>query len=474
MTSSAPVPVVSRFRSLADSRAMARNPVEVLARYNEAFGDTFRFYLGGLKEAIVTIDPAVIQHVLKTNAENYQKSEIQVKRMGHFLGKGLLTTHGEAWRTQRRLIQKGFDRKQLDLLSSIMQDSVAESLRDFDRQVLGGPVDIYPHLMKITFAMVARSLFGARLKDEDIDLVSHTICTVQGFIVRQTLQPYLNPWFAASGQLRKHEDMRTRADAILLEYIRKRRNEPPGHDLLQTLMDARYSDGEGMSDALILSESMQLLVAGHETSSNALSWLLYLLSSRPDCLEKVRQEFDSVLGEAPLSHGDVPKFEFVTQVIQEALRLYPPFWMIDREAVQDDRVGEVAIPQGSMVIVYVYGAHHAPRYWQNPENFDTERFTKAAEKQRTPFTFLPFGGGPRGCIGGNYAMLQILMILSDLVRKYDFQLAPGQRIEARPMVILRPKHGIRMTFTHTIAIAPRVPASDGTRSDRDQTLSCKA
>jgi cytochrome P450 len=453
---------------------MARNPVEVLARYNEAFGDTFRFYLGGLKEAIVTIDPAVIQHVLKTNAENYQKSEIQVKRMGHFLGKGLLTTHGEAWRTQRRLIQKGFDRKQLDALSSIMQDSVAESLRDFDRQVLGGPVDIYPRMMKITFAMVARSLFGARLKDEDIDLVSHTICQVQEFIVRQTLEPYLNPWFAASGQLKKHEDMRTRADAVLLEYIRKRRSEPPGHDLLQTLMDARYSDGEGMSDALILSESMQLLVAGHETSSNALSWLLYLLSSRPDCLEKVRQEFDSVLGEAPLNHGDVPRFEFVTQVIQEALRLYPPFWMIDREAVQDDRVGEIAIPRGSMVIVYVYGAHHAPRYWQNPENFDTERFTKAAENQRTPFTFLPFGGGPRGCIGGNYAMLQILMILNDLVRKYDFELAPGQRIEARPMVILRPKHGIRMTFTHTTAIAPLAPQSDRTRSDRDQTLSCKA
>ena len=430
---------------------MVRNPVQVLSKYNELFGDTFRFYLGGLKEAIVTIDPDVIQHVLKTNAENYHKSEIQVKRMGHFLGKGLLTTHGEAWRTQRRLIQKGFDRKQLDALSSIMQDSLAESLREFDRQVSTGPVDIYPRLMKITFAMVARSLFGARLKDEDIDLVSQTICTIQEFIVRQTLQPYLNPWFAVSGDLRRHEDMRTRADSILLEYIRERRHQEPGHDLLQTLMDARYSDGEGMSDELVLSESMQLLVAGHETSSNALSWLLYLLSSRPDCLERLRQEFDSVLGEKPLDHGDVPRFEFAAQVIQEALRLYPPFWMIDRMAVADDRVGDLVIPRGSTVIVYVYGAHHAPRYWENPESFDPERFTKANEKLRTPFTYLPFGGGPRGCIGGNYAMLQILMILSDLLRRYDLHLTPGQTIEARPMVILRPKHGIRMSFTRTIA-----------------------
>ena len=430
---------------------MVRNPVEVLSKYTEGFGDTFRFYIGGIKEAIVTTDPAVIQHVLKTNAENYQKSEIQVKRMGHFLGKGLLTTHGEPWRTQRRLIQKGFDRKQLDALSSIMQDSMAESLREFDGQIGSGPVDIYPHLMKMTFAMVARSLFGARLKGEDIDLVSETICTVQEFIVRQTLQPYLNPWFTVSGELRRHEDMRARADDVLMAYIKQRRNQEPGHDLLQTLMDARYTDGEGMSDEMVLSESMQLLVAGHETSSNGLSWLLYLLSSRPDCLERVRQEFDSVLGEQPLGHADVPKFEFTTQVIQEGLRLYPPFWMIDRLAVADDRVGDIDIPAGSTVIVYVYGAHHTPRHWESPESFNPARFIKANEKLRMPFTYLPFGGGPRGCIGANYAMLQILMILSHLLRKYDFELAPGQTIEERAMVILRPKNGIRMTFTQAVA-----------------------
>jgi cytochrome P450 len=373
--------------------------------------------------------------------------------MGHFLGKGLLTTDGEAWRTQRRLVQKGFDRKQLDALSTIMQNSLAESLRDFDREIRSGAIDIYTPLMKMTFAMVSRSLFGARLKDEDIDFVSHSICTIQEFIVKQTLQPYLNPWFAVSGQLRKHEERRTRTDAILMAYIKKRRNEPPGQDLLQTLMDARYSDGEGMSDELVLSESMRLLAAGHETTSNALSWLLYLLSSRPECLQRIRQEFDSVLGEAPLSHSDVPKFEFAIQFIQEALRLYPPFWMFDREAVADDRVGDVVIPRGSTVIVYVYGAHHAARHWPNPENFDTERFTKANDKLRTPFTYLPFGGGPRGCIGGNYAMLQILMILSQLLKNYNFQVTPGQTIEARPMIVLRPKHGIRMTFTHATAPA---------------------
>ena len=384
-------------------------------------------------------------------SENYHKSEIQVKRMGHFLGKGLLTTEGEAWRTQRRLIQTGFERKQLDVLSSIMQDSLADSMRDFDRQVHVGPVDIYPQLMKITFAMVARSLFGAQLKDEDIDLISLAILTVQEFMVRQTIQPYLNPWFAVSGELRRHEEMRARAFAVLLDYIQRRRGEAPGHDLLQILMDARYSDGNGMSDELVLSESMQLLVAGHETSSNALSWFLYLLSSRPDCLDRVRQEFDSVLGERPLSYSDVPKFEFTTQVILEALRLYPPFWMVDRMALADDRAGDLAIPRGSTVVVFIYGVHHSPQYWENPESFDEERFSKAKEKLRAPFSHLPFGAGPRGCIGGNYAMLQMLMILSVLLRKYDFSLVPGQTILARPMVILRPENGIRIAFVPTNA-----------------------
>ena len=432
---------------------MAANPATVLSKYTDEYGDTFRFYLGGLKEAIVTTNPAVIQHVLKTNSDNYQKSEIQVKRMGHFLGKGLLTTHGEAWKTQRRLIQKGFDRKQLEVLSSILRESLDESMKEFDRQVALGPVDIYTHLMKMTFSMVAKSLFGAKLKTADIELVSHTICTVQEFIVRMTIQPYLNPWFAVSGELRKHEDMRVRADAILMDYIKKRRNSEPGHDLLQILMDARYADGEGMPDELILSESMQLLVAGHETSSNALSWVLYLLATNPDSLAKVREEFETLIGDAPLVFSDVAKFEYTTRVILEALRLYPPFWMIDRVAVEDDRVGDIAIPAGSMVIVYVYGAHHAKKYWPDPEKFDPERFTKANEKLQTPFTHLPFGGGPRGCIGGNYAMLQILMILGDLLRKYELHLTPGQKIVPRPMVILRPKDGIRMSFTEASAQA---------------------
>ena len=445
------IPAVPRTRSFLDSRAMAHNPVQVLSKYTARYGETFRFYFGGAKEAIVTTNPVVIQHVLKTNWENYHKSHIQKKRMGYFLGKGLLTTEGDAWKTQRRLIQSGFERKQLEGLSTIMQGSLAESLREFDKDARLGPVDIYSYMMKITFAMVGKSLFGARLKEEDIEVISEAISTVQEFMVRQTIQPYLNPWFTVSGEQRKHEEMTARAFGILDDYIQRRRHEEPGHDLLQILLDARYSDGTSMSDELVVSESMQLLVAGHETSSNALSWTLYLLSTRPDCIENMRNEFDAVLGEKPLGFPDVPKFEFTTQIVNEALRLYPPFWMVDRMALADDRAGDIDIPAGSTVVVFIYGTHHSPRYWENPESFDPVRFSKTNEKLHTPFAHLPFGAGPRGCIGGNYAMLQMLMILSVLLRKYDFRLVPGQTIEPRPMVILRPEHGIRMTFTEAIS-----------------------
>jgi cytochrome P450 len=442
-----PVPEVSRLRSLAESREMIRNPIRVFSRYTGRLGDNFCFHFGGVKKTLVTSDPAVIQHVLKTNYENYQKSEIQMRRMGHFLGKGLLTTHGDAWKTQRRLIQRGFHAEQLAALAEIMRESLEESLIEFERDVAQGPVDICGQMMRMTFRMVSRSLFSATFDMRDADLISHTISTIQEFMVRQIVQPYLDPWFAFTGELRRHEEMRERGDQIVREYIQRRRKEESREDLLQILLDARYTDGHGMSDEMVLSESMQLLVAGHETSSNALCWTLYLLSRHPDVLERVRTEFEQVLSGAPVRYADVPRLEYTSQVIDEALRLYPPFWMVDRVALEDDRAGEVEIPKGLTVIVFIYGVHHSARYWDTPDQFLPERFTKEAKRSRKAFTHLPFGGGPRGCIGGNYAMLQMLMILGELLRRYDFALEASPPVEARPMIILRPKDGIRMTFS---------------------------
>jgi cytochrome P450 len=442
------IPSVSRLRSLGDSRQMIDNPIGVFQKYTASLGDTFVFHFGGVKPAIVSSNPTLMRHVLKTNYENYHKSDIQMKRMGQFLGKGLLTTHHDAWRTQRRLIQHGFDRDQLSALASIMHESLAESIQSLERDIAQGPIDLCAKMMQTTFRMVARSLFSTKFRDEDAEFIRGTISTIQEFMVRQIVQPYLDPWFRVSGEWSKHDALRRQGDSILRSYIQRRRQEGGSHgDLLQILMDARYSDGQGMSDDLILSESMQLLVAGHETSSNALSWILFLLCRHPEYIPPMRQEFDTVLGGRRLEYSDVAQLPFTAQVISESLRLYPPFWMVDRVALEDDSVAGIAIPKKTTVIIFIYGVHHSARYWPDPQRFAPERFRNENGKAHQAFTYLPFGGGPRVCIGVQYAMLKMIMILREIVGRYHFELAPGQNIEARPMIILRPRNGIRMHFT---------------------------
>lgn len=438
------IPSVGRFQAFRDAARMIDNPLKVFLGHSRRLGENYYYYFGGAKKALVTCDPAVLRRVLKDNYENYQKSEIQVRRMGHFLGKGLLTSHGEYWRTQRRLIQQGFRPSALAALAPTMHAALSESLLRFDAAAQHGPVDLGSAMMEITFTMVARSLFTARMTEHEIQLISSAITRVQGFMVRQIVQPYLGPWFALSGQLRKHEAMREDGDAILLRHIQQRRTARVdyGGDLLQILLDAVYADGHSMLDSQVLSESMQLLVAGHETSSNALTWTLFLLSRHPEYLRRARDEFDAVLGDAPLEYSHVQMLKLNTRILEESLRLYPPFWMVDRTAIMDDRVDDIEIPGGTTLICFIYGAHHAPRYWAEPERFDPERFEKEDGKIGRGFTYLPFGGGARGCIGANYAMLQMLIILSVVLRKYDFAFTDAQGIDMHPMFILRPRGGL--------------------------------
>ena len=441
------LPAVSRLRSLLDSRHLGGDAAQVFRAHSRSLGETFLFRFGGFKRAIVSSDPAVLEHVLKTNHANYHKSEFQTARIQHFLGPGLLILHGQPWQRQRRLIHHGaFRPAKVASVASAMHECLDESLARFDGEIRRGPVDIYPEMMRMTFRMVSRLVFSASLPDEDIDRISGAISTIQEFMVRQIVHPYLNPWFAVSGALRRHERMRDRCNQIVLDLIRRRRRHPGrSDDLLQVLMDAVSDEtGEPMSDEAILHECMHLLVAGHETSSNALCWTLYLLSTHPEHVERVRAEYERVAGDSVLQYADLAQLPVTTQVVEESLRLYPPFWMVDRVAVADDHVMGVRIPKGTIVVAFIYGAHRSPRLWEDPDRFVPERFSPERKAAQPPFSYLPFGGGPRGCVGGNFAMLQMLMIVGRLLRRYDFELAPGQDVSPRSMVFLRPSHGIRM------------------------------
>jgi cytochrome P450 len=370
------------------------------------------------------------------------------------LGANLLTSEGDNWLRQRRLIQHGFRADKLISMAAAMCSCLEESPTRLDEKIRFGPIDICPQMKAITLKMTASSLFSAALSDEDIRLISQMVATqfeaikaMRGFAIRQIVQTFLAPWFALLGGLRRRDAVRRELDKILLRLIRHRQSgRDQADDLLQILLEARYGDtGEGATDEQILSETRLFVIAGHESTSNALCWTLYLLSQHPDYLRRVRDELKGVVGEGPLGCSHFASLTLTRQIIEESLRLYPPFWLLDRIALADDRAGDVSVPKGTTIIAFIYGAHRAPTYWRAPDDFLPERFNDD-RSIRLDFHYLPFGRGPRGCIGSSHAMLQMLITLNGILRRYNFALVGDEPVEPRASANFHPKHGMIMRF----------------------------
>lgn len=448
-TSNVPLPQVPRLRSLLDSRAMIRNPVEVFERYRAEYGSTFAFYFGGAKRAIMSSDPAFIEHVLRDH-DQYHKSDIQVERMGEFQGQGLLNSHGAAWLRQRRHLGVGFQHRRLVELLPMQHETLHDLMVRFDQQAGEGPVDVYNQMVRFTLSLVGRSLFGHQLGDEALEQIGAAITEIQGFIVRQIVHPYKIPWFRMTGQSAHYQRLRVNADQLVRDHIAARSPED-GKDLLGMMLNTPYKDtGETMTHEQVLVESLQLMVAGNETSSVALSWTLYLLAKHPEYIGQIREEIHRVLSDAPPDIRSLHQLELTMRVVDEALRLYPSFWMFDRLARTDDVIQGFEVPAGSMLSIYIYGVHRNPEFWEDPERFDPSRFEKQNRKNRPSYAHIPFGGGPRKCIGSNMAVIQILLVLVAIVRNYDFSLAEPGEIGIRPMFILRPEGPIRMNFRRVV------------------------
>lgn len=441
-------PYVPRLRAVLDSRGMARNPVAVFERYRSGLGATFTTHFGGVRPAVVSSDPVLIEHVLRVNRENYRKSYIQVERMVEFQGQGLVNIHGEAWMRQRRLIAQGFRPNHLARLLPVQHGVLEELLREFDEEARAGPINVYEQMVRFTLRLVGRAIFGHTLRREELEQIGETISTVQAFILRQVVQPYRIPWFRLTGVSARHQRLRRDAEAIVLRHIRARMAEGMGDtDFLRILLEVPYHDtGVPMGEALALVESLQLLVAGNETSSNALTWILYLLARHPEHILAIRDETEAVIGDAPVDFQNLHRLDNTVRIIDEALRLYPPFWMIDRIALADDEVAGIHIPAGAMVIPYIYGTHRNPAHWSDVEHFDPRRFERGRVRERHPFAHIPFGGGPRTCVGGNMALMQMLLIVSTLVRRYDFGMEGNAEVGIRPMMLLRPRGAVAMRF----------------------------
>ncbi len=437
------IPRIPRIKALVNGLRNVNNPIPMFNKYLEEYGDSFYMELGGGPIGLFTIDRDIIQHVLQKNHKNYHKSPIQSEKLGMFLGKGLLTTNGAYWLKQRRLIQPGFHREKLANIVRIMNREIDKALDHYEQLAAQGNwFDMHHEMMELTFRVVAMSLFSTELKEEDLFALRETVEVLQAYVVRLVRQPYLTPFFKLFGTHKNRVQRVTDYNEIILKLINLRRESGEEQDdLLDMMLASRYEEtNEGMTDEQLIAETSVLFAAGHETSANALTWMFYLLSKHPEVIEKIREEIKTTLGDQEPGFENLMLLGYTKNVIQEGMRLYPPAWVLDRIALEDDEVNGIKIPKGTYVFPYVYGVHHSATHWDDPEAFRPERFNE----KPASYTYFPFGGGPRLCIGNNFALMEMQLVLSRLLKRYNPKFKTDHPIEMQPQVTLSSKFGMQM------------------------------
>lgn len=440
------IPTLPVYEWLPDQLKLANNVIGLLHKRSIQYEGLFNMYLGPNK-VCVTTRADFCKHILQKNNKNYRKSPF-VQPLREAIGNGLLTSEGPYWLQQRRLIQPNFHRKRLQELCVIMQEQIETYSDNLLTQIKENKdLNIVPEMMKLTMKVVARSLFSTGFSEEEVYAVGQHIDKIQMHVMQEIRFPYLKKVKEWTGKERAFREELYALDKILYRTIDQRKKIPSADrpsDLLTMLLEAKYADtGEGMIRSQLREESLILFTAGHETSALALSWTFYLLAKHPDKLAILQEELASVLEDRIATFEDLPKLVYTKQVIEEAMRLYPPAWIIDRVALEEDEVDGYKIPKDHIVNVFVYGLHRNPAYFEQPETFMPERFAPEKKKQMTPYSYAPFGGGPRMCIGNNFALYEMQLTLAHLLRKFRFKLVPNQNVIVEALVTLRPKGGIR-------------------------------
>lgn len=419
----------SLFQSFLRTYKQVKDPIGAMEESMEKFKGTYAVNLG-TKKLIATQDPGFIDYVLKTNHRNYYKSAILTEQLGRFLGNGLLTSNGEYWLKQRRLIQPGFHLDKIQALYAIIKKTVDNFLLSFPT---GEKVDVYPVMNRLAFQIVIDTLFNIKVPAETRNELSRFITDTQDFVIKDIRQPHKSWWFKVSGEVKKNLKKAEGARNIIRSIIRQRKNSNQKfNDLLDMLLDARYEDtGTPMHEEQVIDEILILLIAGHETTANALSWTLYLLANHPEELEKLKKATQDLSTEECVTN------DYLTSVIKESMRLYPPAWISDRVALKDDAYLNFTFPKGTIVILFYYGLHRDGNYWDNPTAFVPARFSKHHPDKDKPKAYYPFGAGPRLCIGNNFAMAEMALFLQAIIQR--FEIIPTATVpEIKPLVTLRP------------------------------------
>jgi cytochrome P450 len=424
-----------------------RNPLKLLHEGARDHGNVVRFRFGVYRYVLVS-GLTEIQHVLVKNQKNYTKSR-SYQGVKLVLGDGLLTSEGEFWRRQRRLTQPAFHPQRLRGLARTMAELTGDTIGRW--QALpdsGRTLDMHGEMMRLTFRIVGETLFSSDVEGDAQAIGKAMTIAMQfanDYIEQLLLVP---PWLPLPKNIRFRKALAT-LDALVYRLIEEHRRESDHEgDLLGMLMSATDdADGKGMTPKQLRDEVMTLVLAGFETTANALTWSLYLLAKHPSVAGKLEEEAIRVLGGRQPTFEDLPRLEYTERVFLESMRLYPPAWCFERQAVEADEVGGYSIPAGTTIAVCPYVLHRNPAYWENPDDFDPDRFLPERSTERSRFAYLPFGDGPRICIGKGFAMMEAKIVLAMLAGAFHLRLAGEDDVEVAPAITLRPKNGVRLTIT---------------------------
>jgi cytochrome P450 len=432
--------------------AFRRDPLGLLLRGRREVGDLVGIRIGP-QRAYFVYDAEAVGHVLVDNFQAYSKQTRGYEALRMLLGQGLVTSEGSFWRRQRRIAQPAFHRQRLAGIAEVMRGAAADLVERWEPLADGREVNVADEMMRVTLRIAGEALFSVDLADD-----SEEVGGAVADMLRWFNQLFLGSlpglrWLPTPTKRRGQRAMKV-LDALVRQIIAGRRSSGDhGNDLLGMLMDACDEDtGESMSDGQLRDEVVTMLTAGHETTAQALTWTLYLLSKHPLVAQRVEAEIDRVLpAGAPPTALETRELRYTSQVLSESMRLYPPVWAVARRAEQDDVLAGHALPAGSYVVLSPFAVHRHPRYWPNPEGFDPDRFApeRLAEDKargRPKHAYFPFAAGPRKCIGDHFAEQEALIVLGAILRRYRPALVPGARIELEPSVTLRPKYGMPMTL----------------------------
>ncbi len=437
-----PGPKGNRFfgRVVKSSR---RDPLDFMTRLAREYGDLCSFRVG-FERVFFVNHPDYVREGFNQHYESFLKGSGNNARAKRFLGEGVLLSEGEAHRSARRLHQQAFHRQRLASYASEMSASAERhSARWRDGEVRDG----WTEMQRLALGIVGKTLFSADVESEADEVgraMRAAVSRDRAFklpfakLLERTPLPRMRHFHRGKEQLQK----------VVLGLIEERRLSGADHGDLLSMLLLSEDDGAGgrrMSARQVWDEALTIFIAGYDTMATALMWTWYLLSENPEAEARLHAELDEVLeGGRPAVFDDLKRLPYTERVLAEAMRIYPPTWRLMRRAITDFSVGDYVIPKGSLVTVCQYAMHRDPRYFPDPERFDPERFTPEAKAARPAFSYFPFGGGPRRCVGEGFALMEGVLLLATLARRWRLRLVPGHPVELFPEHLLRARHGMLM------------------------------